>query len=493
MLGRQEESLAVQSIILTAARTAGFAITFAIPIVLVRVFDQEQFGVYKQLFLIAATAIPVLNLGMYASVFYFVPRDEGEGHRYIVQAIGLLSLTGGLAGLGLALAPGEVSRLLNIAAVEEYLPLVGLFVFLSTPSELVIPVPTVDRRPVIAAYTIAASDLLRACGVIGAAVMIRSIEAVLWAVIVVALLRGFWLLIYVRLRRKPAAQDVAFADLIDQLRYSLPFALAVLFEVGLLQFHQFYVAANVSPAEFAIYAIGILQIPVLGFLVQSVVEVMLIRTSAAHKTGDRAEMRRVWIAALERLAVVLVPCWVLAELLAHDLVGFLFGSAYYASVPILRVFLLTVVLWVIVDHGILRATGDTPYLLAANVVGFAASVAAVMFFSRFSVLLGGAAGYVFGLISIRCLGLLRVARRLDMHWWELLPWRTFARVSAAVTLSGLVAASGLALPHRLLRLGLAALLFLVVYAAIVFRWELIPRREMHSVLRRFVPAYRWGS
>ncbi len=44
-LRRKEESLAVQSIVLTTGRIVGFAITFAIPVVLVRVLDQSTFGV----------------------------------------------------------------------------------------------------------------------------------------------------------------------------------------------------------------------------------------------------------------------------------------------------------------------------------------------------------------------------------------------------------------------------------------------------------------
>jgi O-antigen/teichoic acid export membrane protein len=361
-LGRREDSLAVQSIILTAARIASFAITFGIPIVLVRVFDQTAFGVYKQLVLLLATAIPILNLGMYASLFYFVPRDEGEGQRYIIQAIGLLTLTGALGGLAVLIGADQIGSGLGEGAIRPYLPLLALVILISTPAELVHSVPVVDRRPTLAALAMAGNDLLRAAAIIATAIMSRSLTAVLWAIVAAATVRGLWLLVYVSLRRTDKGLPPSLADLKQQLTYSLPFAAAVLFQIGHVQFHQYYVAAEVSSAEFAIYAVGILQVPIVGMLTQSVVEVMLVRMTAAYEKKEFDEMRRVWHSALARLGVLLIPCWVLAQVFAANIIVLLFGEPYVGAVPVFRVFVSTVLLMMIVDHSVLRSTGDTTFV-----------------------------------------------------------------------------------------------------------------------------------
>lgn len=492
LLGRQEDSLAVQSIILTAARTAGFVITFAIPIILVRVFDQSGFGIYKQLFLIIGTALPILNVGMYASLFYFIPRDEGEGHRYVMQALGFLTLMGALAGGALVLAGDAVNSLMGGGALRAYIPLLALLILVGTPAYLLVAVPTVDRRPVIAGYTIAGNDLLRALALIGAAIFIGTIEAVLWAALASYTLSLIWLLVYIYLRKAPEPRRANLRDLGGQLRYSVPFAVAVLFQTALIRFHQYYVAGNVSAETFAIYAVGILQIPVVGWFVQSVVEVMLVRASQAHKDGDLAELKRLWKIALERLMVILVAGWALAELLAPDLIGLLFGVAYLPAVPVMRIFLLTLPLMIFVDHAVLRATGDTPFLLVANIVGFVASAIAVIALSRYSVLLGGVTGYVIGLSAMRVMGLLKIAQRLHVHWYELIPWATLGRVVVAAGACTALAALALVLPSRIARLGVAALIFSAAYILVILAWEVIPRREVHQILRRIVPAYPLG-
>ena len=50
--------------LLTAGRALAFAVTFATPLVLVRIFDQAEFGIYKQLFVVYATFAAIAQLGM---------------------------------------------------------------------------------------------------------------------------------------------------------------------------------------------------------------------------------------------------------------------------------------------------------------------------------------------------------------------------------------------------------------------------------------------
>ena len=488
-LGRRETSLAVQSITLTAARFVGFVFTFAIPLVLVRVFSQSEFGVYKQVFLVAVTVMQLLQLGMAPSLYYFVPRDEGGGRKYVMQAAILMSLTGALGGLAVLVGAPIIGRLFDTPAFVFYLPLIALYILIATPARLVSTVPTVHRRSAFAGSVLAASDLVRATAVIAAALIGRSLEAVLWAAIGTEVLRAFGLAVYLRLWGGDSSERPSFRSLVPQLRYALPFAVAMLFELGLDSFHQYYVAASVSASDFAIYAVGLLNVPVLGMMVHSVVEVMIIRASTAYRAGDLEELRRLWRTAVERLAVVILPCWALGQVFAADAIGLLFGMAYLPSVPILRVFLSTLLLLLIVDHGILRATGDTGYVLKALMLGFGASVVALLVLTPKSMMLGAIAAYVVGLLVARLVGLVRVAHRLDVRVWSLVPLRSLARIGAATAGASIAATAAFAIEPTIPRLMAGGVLFAAIYGALVYRWELVPRAELRALLAR-VPIRR---
>lgn len=94
------------ALVLIAGRALGFAALFCMPIILVRIFDQVQFGTYRQLFLIYGTLFGIVQLGMAESLFYFLPRAVRGGGSYVVNSI-LVLAAAGLACLVLLTTAGE--------------------------------------------------------------------------------------------------------------------------------------------------------------------------------------------------------------------------------------------------------------------------------------------------------------------------------------------------------------------------------------------------
>src|SRR6266536_1368222 len=71
----EERALGPEMAVLFLGRTLAFAVTFAMPLVLVRVFSQEEYGLYKQLFLVHESLVAILTLGLVSSLYYFIPND----------------------------------------------------------------------------------------------------------------------------------------------------------------------------------------------------------------------------------------------------------------------------------------------------------------------------------------------------------------------------------------------------------------------------------
>ncbi|HEY8460922.1 MAG TPA: lipopolysaccharide biosynthesis protein, partial [Blastocatellia bacterium] len=82
---------------LTRANLAAFALSFLTPLVIVRVFDQTEFGTYKQIFLILTTFIGALHLRIPMSAYYFMRREPDKRAQVAMNiilfylAIGLLT------------------------------------------------------------------------------------------------------------------------------------------------------------------------------------------------------------------------------------------------------------------------------------------------------------------------------------------------------------------------------------------------------------------
>ena len=82
---KKQESLTKQSLFLVIGRSVAHLLQLFLPIILVRIFTKEEYGLYRQLFLIYYTFISIGQMGMDQSLFYFFPRHPEKRESLLVQ------------------------------------------------------------------------------------------------------------------------------------------------------------------------------------------------------------------------------------------------------------------------------------------------------------------------------------------------------------------------------------------------------------------------
>lgn len=493
-IGERDDSIALQSLLLTSARTIGFVASIGIPLVLVRVLDQTEYGLYKQIFLIVGTAQPILQLGLSAAIYYFVPRDEDGGRDFLLQTALVLPVMGLLGGVGLMMARDPLAQAMNTPAIAEIMPAIALIVFLATPAELIIHALIVERRPKLASGLLAGSELLKATALISVGAIFREVEPVAWAGLAVPVLQITALIAYLSSRRREVPFRFDWMRLRTQLAYALPFWLTVLCQIGLEKAHQFYISGRTTPDVFAVYANGIFQIPIAGLLVQSVAEVLIVRSSASYREGDIGGLRSTWRTVTNRLTVPLTGLFVWAWAFSAPLILTLFGEPYAASIPIFRIVLLAIPLGVIVDHGILRATGDTSYMLRAAGLGLLASVLVLLVLTPLDMELGAVTAYVVGVATARVAGAVRVSRYLGQAFLETLPLAaTMQSLAVGMVAAGSALLVTLPFTAPIVRVAISVPVFGGVYWGLILALGIIPASEPKELLQRFRSRHRTDS
>ena len=126
-----EHSVNKQMGFLFCGRIISFVVLFTLPLVLVRVFSTEDFGLYKQLFLIHETIFMSLTVGVSASIFYFIPRYPLEWRVYLQQTFLVLGCLGALAAASLIATKSDLARFLNNSNLEIYVPYIAIYTGLS--------------------------------------------------------------------------------------------------------------------------------------------------------------------------------------------------------------------------------------------------------------------------------------------------------------------------------------------------------------------------
>ena len=110
---QQRSSLTVQAFWLLIAKTLAFMFAFALPVLLTRSLSQNEYGLFKQVFLIITTATALLPLGFGMSAYYYLPRENDMRRRgQIILNILLFNLIMGAAAcLVLVFWPGLIARI----------------------------------------------------------------------------------------------------------------------------------------------------------------------------------------------------------------------------------------------------------------------------------------------------------------------------------------------------------------------------------------------
>lgn len=356
------QSLTVQAFWLLAAKVVGFGISFALPLVLVRVLNQLQFGLYKQSFLVAATAQSILPLGFGLSAFYFLPRERDQKGQ-IVLNIAVFNTLVGLAGfLALAAYPNILVLVFGGAELVTYAPLIGLVVLLGIFSSFLEIVATAHQEVRYSTIFIVTAQLTKSLFMLGAAVWFSTLRALLVAAVLQGLVQSAILLWYLRSRFPGFWRALDWGLLRTQFSYAMPLGVAGLIYALRTDLHNYFVSHVFGPAAFAVYAVGCFQVPLVGLLLESVSAVLLSRISYLQQQGERREILLLTMRVMRKLAAIYWPIYAFLLVTGRELLVVLFTPQYRESWPIFAINLTLLPLAVAVYDPIVRAFAERRYL-----------------------------------------------------------------------------------------------------------------------------------
>ena len=454
--------------VLMSGRLTGLVVAFCIPVVLARVLDQAAFGTYKQLFLVYATLYGIAQVGMAESLFYFLPAGPEKGGRYALNSLLVLSGAGAVSLAVLWAGRTRVAAWLGNDALAAGLPWIGLHLALMLSSAAFEIVLTARKRFAAAAAAYTASDVARTALFLVPVLLLKRLEGLLLGAVLFAALRLAAAFLVLK-REFGAGLRTDRALLRDQLLYAMPFELYVLVEVLQSNLHQYAISMHFSPAMFAVYSVGCLQVPLVDLVAGSTCNVMMVRMAEDVRDGRNGAALGAWHDTIRKLALVFFPMVGLLLVNARDLIVLLFTERYLAAAPIFMVWTAAFLLMAFPVDGVLRVFADTRYLLLVGAIKLAIIATLVHWFIVGFGLLGGVLVSLLGTVVGKTLAVARVKRQLNAGLWDLLPWSGLASTlgcAVAAGLPALLVKEGLA--HRPLpSMVLTGLVYALTYAVLI--------------------------
>ena len=472
------------ALLIIAGRIAGFAATFVTPLILVRIFDLETFGTYKQWFLLYITLLTITQIGMSESLLYFLPRADGRAGRYVMNSMLFLTAVGAAAAAVLVLNGEAIARWMSNPALGPLIPLLGLYLLLMQASLGLETVMTARSAYRSAAVVYAVSDVTRAIFLIVPVLITPSLRSLLYGGVIFASLRFAYTAHYYWRTFGPGFRPDAHC-FTRQLAYAFPFALYVVASVAQENLHQYAVSGLFDAATFAVYSVGCLQIPLVDLIATTVCNVMMVGMTTAIHDGRESQVIDLWHDTVRKLALVFFPLAALLWIVARDVILVLYTDTYVASVPIFMVGIAAIVFAAIPMDGLLRVYARTNTLLLMNLVRLAL-VALFIYWAVVSFgLIGAISVTVLALAIGKAIGLAAVGSLWRVGIGRLLPWRPLsliALVAMAAALPALVLGDVLQ-TAPVVRIFATAAVYGSVYAAMALGFGLVSSQERAALLQ----------
>ena len=372
-----QKSLTHQVGILTVGRVVAYVAMFFVPLVNVRVLSVEDYGYYRQFWLLVETIVPMLVLAFSRSLLYYIPRAESrqEASAYVTQTVLSLSFTALVGVMVYVVMAGTLGEGLGSTVRRFFWPL-SLYTFFMVTTDFMEVLFIAVRKPVAqSAYHVAVWGV-QALAVMMVSYWTRDVGSIIWTVALLGLLRFFFVMSYIQSAFRFTVRQITIGSIREQLSFALPVGIAAMTLTMLNQTDKFIITRFMGREAFAVYAVGAFQVPLMNLVRASINNLTFPLMVKYEKAGEHALILGLWQRSLIKTLVLILPVFVFLEVTARPFVTILFTSEYAAATPVFMMYLLL----------FLRAGFETTLLQVYKRTRFIVISAAVTF--AFNVLLG---------------------------------------------------------------------------------------------------------
>lgn len=432
------KSLTEQAMYLIAGRCFAQVLTLLHPIILVRMFTIDEYGLYRQLLLIYATLLPFGQMGVTQGLYYFLPREPEKRDAVIIQTLVFVVILGSVVLGGLLLFQSSIAAVFHNAEMAQYLPLLAIHTFLMISSSFLETSMVAEGRSKLAAVVTVLSQLFHSTVLISAALFSKDILFIFYALVVFSGARFVFQSIYFHKKYSLSIKRFDFRFLKRQLAYSIPIGLGNVSWLLQTKLHNYFVSFFFNPSMFALYSIGTFNIPIVGIITSSAANVMTPELSRCQKEGRRSDILKIWNNAIRKMNLLILPTFIFFEVMAPEFIRALFTESYVASAPIFRISLLGLLIAGINTGAILSAHAETKYLMRIAFLRISVAIPILYIFTSIWGVLGAISADIVTSLSFRLLVLTKVASVLEISFWKIIQWKINAKIFWISAIPGLL-------------------------------------------------------
>ena len=438
-MSTSQSSLERRALFLGTANAVDYGLQFLLPIVLTRALSPHAFGEYRLLWLAVSTVVAITPMFMSESLYFFLPRSDAQAKRLYVNQTMVWLIGAGLLSAWI-LSPWDPFLPATFRPVADANPIsIPLFVLLWLAAYLIDVLPTVEERVRWQANVIVTLSIVRAVTLSTVALVTHGIEPVFWTLAAFAGFKLALLAFYIAREHGLGPPFFRWQSFTGQVKHAAPFGISGSLHGFRGQADQWVAAALFTVPMFASFSIATVIAPMVQLFRQSVNHVFLPSMSRSHSSGDVAAMLGLNSRANAIVALLVYPLLAFAFVFAAPLISFIYTRAYLDAVPVMRLYILALVAFVVELNSILLLLKQGPFAARVNAAVLVIALPLSYLGAHAWGLPGAAIGSVTAVYVERIASLTRIARLVDIPVRKLQDWSTLAGLAAASAISAVAA------------------------------------------------------
>ena len=436
----KEYNLTIQALFIFIGKLIQILFQFLVPVVLIRIFSQSDYGTYQKVLFVTAILIPLFRFHLTDSLFYFFPilEKSKERNELISQTyFQLLTICFFVSLLILIVLPFLNSFFEDVVFFKYKYQILGI-VFFSVSSSILENIFILEKKSKFLVKFASIDKFVRTCLLIYIGFYFKTIESALLAIIIHGLLRFIFLTSYLLKFYKLNLLHVKIEKLKKQWSYVLPMGIGIFVGVIGKNTDKLILVWLLTDSDFALYSIGNLSVPFIATVYVSIGNVVMPELAKYSIKKDFKRTLQLWKSMVIKNSIVTLPIIFFFIIEAKELFIFLFTESYADSANVFRVIVLTLLIQMLGYGYVLRAFGKTKKILVAKVYRTILSlIVGYILIINFGII-GAAVTSVFSFFINAIIQLISAKKMLQVTWLDYLPWKHFAKLILISTFPGII-------------------------------------------------------
>lgn len=426
-------SLAKRVLVLILGNGLTQIVNMVFMMIVVRVLATHEYATYQQANLIANTIMPFLILGIPISLSCFIPKftTRRESKTLVIQTFIIMNIMG-LIGMSLIfIFSNIISAKYNNLDLSFYLKMYSIYVFLEVaisyyPNYFL----GTDRSKKLAVISFIFSIVKMFFLLICIFVFSSKLKYLFWGVIISSFIKYIWIVFEMMNYYKYERFQFSTELIKEQFAYSIPIGLSSIIGILAATLDKNMVAYFFKPEQYAVFANGAFEIPLIEVITGSITAVLIPELSRLYnKQGSNNEkILDIWKNSIVSSCAILVPIMFGLMVFSKGFVLFLFSEKYLASIPIFEIYLLTLPLRSINFGSMLIISNNQNKILINSGISIVLSFILNLILIKLLGFYGAALAIVFSAYFLAILQSYQILKEFRTSINKLFPWKKISLI-----------------------------------------------------------------